>query len=513
MPFVTTITDLGAEKIAAAITTSTPIVFAELAVGDDATEHDAGATALNNEVERVAVERVFSEEPAVVVVEAIIPADSGGYTIREVGLFDDEGDLLIAAQYPEVYKPEEAEGSARTSVIRIKLHIERPEAFDLTVDMTTVLTPRDDFEALEAEFGAHAADTDNPHAVTLAQLLPGGAEGEALIKDSAADGDAVWARLGSTPLVKLDDPAGPAFYADAGVVKTAQRIVVVYADRHYYYAAESTVNTSWVRTGDYDIWFSPSTGLSAYTYLLYAESEWTVRIPSTSVRLGGCHIGDVGAGDVLPASVWDLTYRPACPNPRCMVLVGGVGEDLDGVPGAVGAMSRGGLFWSDIYLATYPDGFGRTSCHQGDSSFGGALMVNGSVGPYSSSDWSYWQAVEWFGLHGKRLPTYAEFSLLARGATEETTEGSLSNTAVFISGRRSTWGVEMACGAGEIWLADAHPLGPDTGTDIPVTFDRGDFTASGLECSIGGKNGSRALRLNGVNTAAIRGRAVCAHIG
>ena len=49
-----------------------------------------------------------------IIAEQIIPENEGGFWIREIGLYDDEGVLIAVANCPETYKPQLQEGSGRT---------------------------------------------------------------------------------------------------------------------------------------------------------------------------------------------------------------------------------------------------------------------------------------------------------------------------------------------------------------------------------------------------------------
>lgn len=185
--FITRVTVAGQAKIAAAVLAGTQILFTEVAVGDVADAPTGEETELRNEVDRVPV-NLIEADPVLdnrINIEAVIPTTSGGYWIREFGIFDEDGDLIIIGQYPATYKPLESEGSTRAQVIRTALVISRIETITLTTDLTTVLTTRDYVDA-------HQNRRDNPHEVTVAQLIPGGTVNQALFKYSNDDGDVEW---------------------------------------------------------------------------------------------------------------------------------------------------------------------------------------------------------------------------------------------------------------------------------------------------------------------------------
>lgn len=121
---------------------------------------------------------------------------------------------------------------------------------------------------------------------------------------------------------------------------------------------------------------------------------------TNSRKIGGVHClcADVGtiaghplsgyvAGDVLPASLWDLRHRPVS-APEGMVYI----EPLD--------------LWADIYLNSW-DGEKIVSEY-------GAVIADGA----SSRSYHWWRWAEEFNLLKKRLPHRWEFRELADGSPE-----------------------------------------------------------------------------------------------
>lgn len=121
---------------------------------------------------------------------------------------------------------------------------------------------------------------------------------------------------------------------------------------------------------------------------------------TNSRKIGGVHClcADVGtidghplsgyvAGDVLPASLWDLRHRPVS-APEGMVYI----EPLD--------------LWADIYLNSW-DGEKVVSEY-------GAVIADGD----SSRSYHWWRWAEEFNLLKKRLPHRWEFREIADGSPE-----------------------------------------------------------------------------------------------
>jgi len=172
--------------------------------------------------------------------------------------------------------------------------------------------------------------------------------------------------------------------------------------------------------------------------------------PSANARkVGGFHYAPGGnatgtsGGDTTASineySLWDLKWKPNCPDPRGMTLVGG-------------------HFWSDIYLT-------GVDHHTNGTSYYNVTIADGSSPPkvpslfggngsttYGSYTW--WEQAELLSSHGKRPPTYQEFSALAYGTTEASSRGSDPTTTQMSAtddNFTSKWGVIQSTGCMLTW--------------------------------------------------------------
>jgi len=141
------LTNQGAAKLANATALGTTLNLTQLAIGDGngmLPVPDAAQTRLINQT-RIAPLNALSvdpENPSQIVAEQIIPENEGGYWIRELGLFDDEGVLIAVANCPETYKPQLQEGSGRTQTIRMVVVVSSTAAVTLKIDPSVVLATR-----------------------------------------------------------------------------------------------------------------------------------------------------------------------------------------------------------------------------------------------------------------------------------------------------------------------------------------------------------------------------------
>ncbi|MDY8818285.1 tail fiber protein [Escherichia coli] len=147
--FKTVITDTGAKKLAqAAAPDGKPVRLTHMAVGDGGgtlPTPDSKQTRLVHEVWRHTVNRVFLDATHQnrIIAELVIPPETGGFWIREIGVFDEHGDLIAVGNTAESYKPAVAEGSGRAQTFRTILTVSSTATVALTVDNTMVMATVD----------------------------------------------------------------------------------------------------------------------------------------------------------------------------------------------------------------------------------------------------------------------------------------------------------------------------------------------------------------------------------
>ena len=150
------LTNQGAARLANATMLGSKLNLTQMAVGDAngvLPTPDPAQTKLINQ-KRIAPLNLLSVDPnnqSQIIAEQIIPENEGGFWIREIGLYDDEGVLIAVANCPETYKPQLQEGSGRTQTIRMILVVTNIEAITLKIDPSVVLATRKyvDDEVLE----------------------------------------------------------------------------------------------------------------------------------------------------------------------------------------------------------------------------------------------------------------------------------------------------------------------------------------------------------------------------
>ncbi|AEN67339.1 tail fiber repeat 2 protein (plasmid) [Enterobacter soli] len=147
--FKTVITKAGAIKLAAAtIPNGKKVNLTLMAVGDGGgalPTPDPNQTKLVREVWRNTLNKISQDNKNknYVVAELVIPPETGGFWMREMGLYDDTGTLIAVGNMAESYKPALAEGSGRAQTVRMVIMVSDIESVELTIDTTTVMATQD----------------------------------------------------------------------------------------------------------------------------------------------------------------------------------------------------------------------------------------------------------------------------------------------------------------------------------------------------------------------------------
>lgn len=169
------VTLIGQSAIADAVANGTEITFAELAVGDgdgSSVTPLETMTGLVNEVGRVSVQSVSRDEgnPNVVTIEALLDEEEGPYTIREIGVFDDDGQMLAVASYPTTEKLTTAQGVTTTLTIRVILIISDTAQVTVQMSSEAYVTASRAITTTEGIGGGGDFSTDRVHKLNLAGL-------------------------------------------------------------------------------------------------------------------------------------------------------------------------------------------------------------------------------------------------------------------------------------------------------------------------------------------------------
>ncbi len=146
--YFTILTDAGIAKLAGAFNGGENISFTKFAVGsgiDNAVYTPlSNQTSLKGEVFRANINEISLDDnnSSLVIFDLILPSNIGGFTVREIGLFDNNNILLAIAKSPPTYKPDIATGAVGDTHFKIMLDVGNNDKVTLTIDPSIVLASR-----------------------------------------------------------------------------------------------------------------------------------------------------------------------------------------------------------------------------------------------------------------------------------------------------------------------------------------------------------------------------------
>lgn len=138
------ITKQGAERIAQAIVTGEQLNIAAMGVGDGQGALPTPSpeqSALLGEQYRAPLNSltIYPGGNNTIMAEIVLPAEIGGFWVREAALYSADGEMLAVGNVPETYKPQLAEGSGRVQTIRMVLTVSSTEHIELLIDPSIVV--------------------------------------------------------------------------------------------------------------------------------------------------------------------------------------------------------------------------------------------------------------------------------------------------------------------------------------------------------------------------------------
>ncbi|MFU6379092.1 phage tail protein [Metapseudomonas otitidis] len=268
-------TKVGAAKLSYAIANRLTVKIRSMAVGDGngaVVNPDSAWTALRREVHRSPLNSLIQhpDNPNWLVAELAIPPEIGGWTIREIGLYDEDGDLIFVGNHAEQYKPVQSQGSDETKVVRMVILVSDLASVTLKTDPSTVMAT---LAAVDAKLAAHVAAAD-PHSKYLLRSAVGADAG---------------------PLAWLGLAAGTASALTFSLASTEAKVVAYRPGQRFHFKA-AAANTG------------------AVTAKIGTLAALAVK------KAGLTGLVDLASGDIKPGAVLELVY-----DGEVFQLVGGAG--------------------------------------------------------------------------------------------------------------------------------------------------------------------------------------------
>lgn len=138
------VTATGLAKLAASAAGGPSLTLSTMAFGDGGGAEVApttAASALVNERYRAMLVEKYPHptNPSILYVEGIIPPGVGGWTMREAGIYDAAGDLIVIAKTPALNVALISEGASTEGVVRLPIIFDSASSVQILVDPTVLL--------------------------------------------------------------------------------------------------------------------------------------------------------------------------------------------------------------------------------------------------------------------------------------------------------------------------------------------------------------------------------------
>ncbi|MBK0032680.1 phage tail protein [Erwinia sp. S43] len=173
------LTKAGEAMLAAAAVTGIPVSFTQMAIGDGVSESPTpDSYGLISERYRGQLNRLVIADQAenVIRAEMMIPAQVGGFWIREAALFDDAGVCLAVANTPESYKPLLTEGAGRLQTVNIWIAVSNTASVQLTTDPSVILATASEVRKAKNDAMDYADEAVTELNTTIREAIRGAVE-------------------------------------------------------------------------------------------------------------------------------------------------------------------------------------------------------------------------------------------------------------------------------------------------------------------------------------------------
>lgn len=147
------VTDIGNALMMDAVAKGNKVNIVSFAVGDGGGDYYRPETSmeqLKNEVWRGNINscEVSSEANNVLIVSAVCPGQVGGFTIREMGVFDDAGNMIAVCNCPATPKVTIIDGVVNEMFLKMEIALINGQAIELKVDPNIMVATKADTEEI-----------------------------------------------------------------------------------------------------------------------------------------------------------------------------------------------------------------------------------------------------------------------------------------------------------------------------------------------------------------------------
>ncbi len=161
--FYTILTNIGKAKIANSGVMGSKVNFVKFKIGDSGGNYyeptedqkDLVHTVYEGNITDIEID---TENSNWMKINLMIPANVGGFTIREYGVFDEDENMLAIAKCAESYKPIAEDGSTKELILRMILAVSNTKNVNLELDPTLVFVTKEELDGFKNSITTQLSD-------------------------------------------------------------------------------------------------------------------------------------------------------------------------------------------------------------------------------------------------------------------------------------------------------------------------------------------------------------------
>ncbi|MEY8322197.1 phage tail protein [Lachnospiraceae bacterium 46-61] len=158
--YYSVVTDIGEELLAKAAQQSEKLNIVSLAAGDGNGAYyrpTSDMTALKKECWRGDIKsyEIDSISKNVIKVSGVIPSDVGRFVLRELALFDDNDNMIVVSNAPDLLKAVLAEGALTEAVVYMRVAFSNTDVVNIQVNSSVIYATMQELDAHKNDENAH----------------------------------------------------------------------------------------------------------------------------------------------------------------------------------------------------------------------------------------------------------------------------------------------------------------------------------------------------------------------
>ena len=351
--FRTVTTNAGRNAVREALAQGKTVKLSHMSVGDgggNPVTPLSTMTKLVNERFRAQINDIVLDPatPDLFTAELFIPQAEGGWYIREVGLWMDDGTLFAVGNTPLTEKPDLSSGAATDLLVRLIIRVLDASTVSIEIDPAQVLATR---EYVDRKLDAHNKDTGAHE--TLARKNVQIKAGTGLTGGGTLEAD-------RTLTVKYGNTAGTACQGNDVRLADA-RTPVAHKDTHKTGGSDAIAPAD-IGAADKTIQIKPGTGLTGGGTL---EADRTLTVKYGNTAGTACQGNDVRLADARTPKPHKATHQTGGSDAITPADIGAAAKTIQIKPGT--GLTGGGTLEADRTLTVSYGTAAGTACQGNDA--------------------------------------------------------------------------------------------------------------------------------------------------